>query len=177
MPELHPEFHGLTEGDLETVFNSGSLQGVGEIKLTEIINILRNTYCKNIGAEYMHIVETNEKRWIQQKLEPFAGNFPLEKKERIQLISSELNILASSCVRIIISHRAAPGNKQKSKQRALVSCLVSPWFCLGFALASTWLRPGFVFGFALASLWFRLVSLGLTSLGSRLVSLGITWVC
>ncbi|OUU75070.1 MAG: 2-oxoglutarate dehydrogenase E1 component [Methylococcaceae bacterium TMED69] len=86
VPELHPEFHGLTEGDLETVFNSGSLQGVGEIKLTEIINILRNTYCKNIGAEYMHIVETNEKRWIQQKLEPFAGNFPLEKKERIQLL-------------------------------------------------------------------------------------------
>ena len=34
----------------------------------------------------MHIVETNEKRWIQQKLEPFAGNFPLDKKEKIQLL-------------------------------------------------------------------------------------------
>ena len=86
VPELRPEFHGLTEGDLDTIFNSGSLQGVEDTKLAGIIDILKNTYCKNIGAEYMHIVETNEKRWIQQKLEPFAGNFPLDKKEKIQLL-------------------------------------------------------------------------------------------
>ena len=86
VPELNPDFHGLTEHDMETIFNSGSLQGVEEIPLSEILTILRNTYCKNIGAEYMHIVETAEKRWIQQKLEPFAGNFPLEKNEKIQLL-------------------------------------------------------------------------------------------
>ena len=48
VPELNPDFHGLTEHDMETIFNSGSLQGVEEISLSAILTILRNTYCKNI---------------------------------------------------------------------------------------------------------------------------------
>jgi len=67
--ELDPAFHGLTEADMDLVFNTGSLQGPDQASLRDILDIVRTTYCGTIGAEYMHIVETSQKRWIQQRLE------------------------------------------------------------------------------------------------------------
>lgn len=83
--ELDPEFHGLTEADLDQVFNTGSLQGPDQASLREILEIVRTTYCGNIGAEYMHIVETSQKRWIQQRLElPRAKpDFDNEKRKHL----------------------------------------------------------------------------------------------
>ena len=70
---------------MDTVFNTGSLQGPDEATLAEILEIVRSTYCGTIGAEYMHIVETPQKRWIQQRLEQPRGkpNFDAEKKRQI----------------------------------------------------------------------------------------------
>ena len=67
--ELDPAFHGLTEADMNVLFNTGSLQGPDQATLRDILDIVRTTYCGTIGAEYMHIVETSQKRWIQQRLE------------------------------------------------------------------------------------------------------------
>ncbi|MCC6203181.1 MAG: 2-oxoglutarate dehydrogenase E1 component, partial [Gammaproteobacteria bacterium] len=67
--ELDPAYHGLTEADLDRTFNTGSLHGPAEATLREILETVRRTYCGTIGAEYMHIVETAEKRWLQQRLE------------------------------------------------------------------------------------------------------------
>ena len=85
VPELDPSFHDLFESDLDTVFNTGSLQGVENATLREILKIVRETYCENVGAEYMHIVETAEKRWIQQQLEPSKENL-LTNERRKQLL-------------------------------------------------------------------------------------------
>ncbi|MEQ8231633.1 MAG: 2-oxoglutarate dehydrogenase E1 component [Gammaproteobacteria bacterium] len=83
--ELDPAFHGLTDADLDRTFNTGSLQGPNEATLREILDIVRTTYCGTIGAEYMHIVETGQKRWIQQRLElPRARPaFAPEKRKRL----------------------------------------------------------------------------------------------
>jgi 2-oxoglutarate dehydrogenase E1 component len=82
--ELDPAHHGLGAQDMERVFNTGSLQGVpgNQAPLARILEIVRSTYCGTIGAEYMHIVETAQKRWIQQRLEPVLGrpSFTPEKK-------------------------------------------------------------------------------------------------
>jgi 2-oxoglutarate dehydrogenase complex dehydrogenase (E1) component-like enzyme len=53
--------------------------------LGEILNIVRNTYCRNIGAEYMHINETEQKRWIQHYLESCEStpDFSVDKKKHI----------------------------------------------------------------------------------------------
>ncbi len=59
----------LSEEDLSTRFNTGSLAAPAELSLTEIITQLRQTYCSSIGVEYMHVPDTQEKRWIQQRLE------------------------------------------------------------------------------------------------------------
>ena len=82
--ELDPHFHGLRPEDMSRVFNTGSLQGVpgNQAPLSRILEIVRTTYCGSIGAEYMHIVETAQKRWIQQRLEPILGipSFDPERK-------------------------------------------------------------------------------------------------
>ncbi len=69
-PDLDLGHHGLSAADLDTVFQTGNLfLGKPEATLREIWDCLKQTYCGSVGAEYMHIVDTAEKRWIQQRLE------------------------------------------------------------------------------------------------------------
>ncbi|HEB81560.1 MAG TPA: 2-oxoglutarate dehydrogenase E1 component [Gammaproteobacteria bacterium] len=84
--ELELEYHGLSEKDLDTVFETGSLAGPGSLTLREIYDTLRRTYCGTIGTEYMHIMETMEKRWLQQRLEVARGHAGLDAQERINIL-------------------------------------------------------------------------------------------
>ena len=85
VPDLDPAYHNLTEKDMGLSFNTGSLFAPPEISLREIIDIIRATYCGTIGAEYMHINETEQKRWIQHRLEKQRStpNFCNNKKKWI----------------------------------------------------------------------------------------------
>ncbi|HSH30792.1 MAG TPA: 2-oxoglutarate dehydrogenase E1 component [Thiohalobacter sp.] len=85
IPELEPAHHGLTETDLDRIFDTGSLAGVERASLREILELLDGTYAGHIGAEYMHITETGEKRWLQQRLESCAGppHFSDKTRQRI----------------------------------------------------------------------------------------------
>ena len=70
VPDLDLAFHELSQADLDTTFQTGSLFiGQDEATLKEILNALEQTYCTTVGAEYMHIVNTAEQRWFQQRLE------------------------------------------------------------------------------------------------------------
>ncbi len=82
---LDPEYHGLSAADMDLMFNTGSLHGPDHASLREILSILSTTYCGTIGSEFMHITDTDEKRWIQRRLElPQATpNFDSDKKRRI----------------------------------------------------------------------------------------------
>ena len=76
VPDLDLAAHGLTQSDLDTVFNTGNLAiGKEEATLAEMVQSMEATYCGSIGAEYMHIVDTKEKRWIQQRLESARGQY------------------------------------------------------------------------------------------------------
>lgn len=83
--ELDPAYHGLSEADMDSVFYTGSLHGPDKATLSQILEIVRTTYCGTIGAEYMHIVETSQKRWIQQRLEPTLArpDFDAEKRKHL----------------------------------------------------------------------------------------------
>ncbi len=85
IPELEPAYYDLTEADLETVFNTGTLVGPERASLREILQILRETYCGTIGTEYMYISDPAQKRWIQQRLEAVRGRpqFGLEVRHRV----------------------------------------------------------------------------------------------
>jgi 2-oxoglutarate dehydrogenase E1 component len=69
IPELDPAFHGLSDSDMESVFNTGTLVAPAEMKLADILSLLRDTYCRTIGAEYMYISDVPQKRWISERLE------------------------------------------------------------------------------------------------------------
>ena len=69
VPELDPAYYGLTEADMNLVFNSGSLVGPDQMPLREMLRAVKETYCGTIGIEYMYITDTQVKRWIQQRFE------------------------------------------------------------------------------------------------------------
>ena len=85
IPDLDPSFHGLTEADLDTTFNVGNLFGKSEQPLRDVIAMLKETYTEHIGAEFMHISDVNEKRWIQTRLESTRTNpaYPNDFKLRL----------------------------------------------------------------------------------------------
>ncbi len=69
IPELDPQFYGLTEEDMGTVFNTGSLVGPEFSPLRKILQLLQRIYCGSVGVEYMYMTDTEQKRWIQTRLE------------------------------------------------------------------------------------------------------------
>ncbi len=69
LPDLDPIFYGLSEADMDTVFHTGSLFAPKQLSLREILMRVRKIYLGTLGTQYMHIVDTSEKRWIQQRLE------------------------------------------------------------------------------------------------------------
>ncbi len=73
VPELDPAHYGLNETDMDTNFDTGSLVGGARMTLREILQLLRQTYCGSIGAEYMYISDVAQKRWIQNRLESVRG--------------------------------------------------------------------------------------------------------
>lgn len=87
------EYYGLSKNDFNIIFNTGSLVGPDTASLREIIKVVESTYLSSIGPEYMHITDTNEKRWIQNYLEGRNGNpkYSTEIKKELlkQLIAAE----------------------------------------------------------------------------------------
>lgn len=83
--ELDLDYHNLTQDDLQGTFNVGSFAiGKDTMKLADLYEALKRTYCGPIGAEYMHITSTEEKRWIQQRIESVMGqpSFSTQEKRR-----------------------------------------------------------------------------------------------
>ncbi|MEO7032151.1 MAG: 2-oxoglutarate dehydrogenase E1 component [Herbaspirillum sp.] len=86
IPELEPDFYGFTDADMDTVFTiSNTYFGPETATLRDLLNMLRDTYCRSIGAEYMYMSDPAQKRWMQEKLESSrsAPSFTAEKKKYI----------------------------------------------------------------------------------------------
>jgi 2-oxoglutarate dehydrogenase E1 component len=83
--ELDPAFYGLADADMDTVFGTGSLVGPREMKLRDILQMLKDTYCRTVGAEYMYISDVPQKRWIQERLEQIRSTpaYDAEYKKHI----------------------------------------------------------------------------------------------
>ena len=68
--DLTPEFHGFTEADMDReVYVGGSFTGIERATPREILAILRRNYCGNVGIEYMHIGDVEERRFLQARME------------------------------------------------------------------------------------------------------------
>jgi multifunctional 2-oxoglutarate metabolism enzyme len=72
-PDLDVTTHGLTLWDLDREFPTGGFGGKPVMKLRHILGVLRDSYCRTIGIEYMHIQDPEQRRWIQDRVEhPYA---------------------------------------------------------------------------------------------------------
>ena len=78
--------NGLTEADLDVTFNTGSLHATEQMTLREIRAQLEKTYCGSIGIEYMHVLDTTQKEWLQQRFESAQGKPVYEYQTRSWLL-------------------------------------------------------------------------------------------
>ncbi|HEX2833364.1 MAG TPA: multifunctional oxoglutarate decarboxylase/oxoglutarate dehydrogenase thiamine pyrophosphate-binding subunit/dihydrolipoyllysine-residue succinyltransferase subunit [Thermoanaerobaculia bacterium] len=76
--ELDPSYYGFTLWDLDREFVCGGLCNKQQAKLRDILDTLRETYCGHIGPEYMHMQETAQKQWLQERMEPTRNKQPLD---------------------------------------------------------------------------------------------------
>jgi len=68
-PDLEIESHGLSFWDLDREFVTGGFGGKRTLKLRDILGVLRDSYCRTIGIEYMHIQDPAQRKWFQDNCE------------------------------------------------------------------------------------------------------------
>ncbi|HET8662458.1 MAG TPA: multifunctional oxoglutarate decarboxylase/oxoglutarate dehydrogenase thiamine pyrophosphate-binding subunit/dihydrolipoyllysine-residue succinyltransferase subunit, partial [Micromonosporaceae bacterium] len=68
-PDLDVREHDLTLWDLDRSFPVGGFAGKDKMRLRDILGVLRDSYCRRVGIEYMHIQDPEERRWIQERVE------------------------------------------------------------------------------------------------------------
>jgi 2-oxoglutarate dehydrogenase E1 component len=88
-PDLDITTHGLTLWDLERDFATGGFGGAPMLKLRKILGILRDSYCRTVGVEYMHIQDPDQRKWLQAKLEvPYAKTSPDEQLRIVRRLNA-----------------------------------------------------------------------------------------
>lgn len=85
--DLELKHHNLSESDFETMFSLGSYAVEAEkMMLGDLFKSLNRTYCSSIGSEYMHITDTEQKRWLQQRIESVEARPEIPRDEKIQIL-------------------------------------------------------------------------------------------
>jgi len=84
-PGKELETFGLTDADMDTVFNAGVELGLGPAKLSDIRQMLEDTYCQTIGAEYKYIRNPIKVKWFEERMESRRNkpSFTVEEKKHI----------------------------------------------------------------------------------------------
>lgn len=79
-PELSPQRYGLSDADLQRPLDSTAVEHVRGDTLDVILTKLRNTYCRSIGAQFMHIDNRNIRDWLQQRMESTENRLDLSRE-------------------------------------------------------------------------------------------------
>jgi 2-oxoglutarate dehydrogenase E1 component len=87
LPELNPDYYGFTEADMERRFSSETLPREGALTLREILRCMRNTYCRSIGVQFMHIDDLAVRRWLQQRMEGTENRLKLSREEQLRILT------------------------------------------------------------------------------------------
>ncbi|MFJ4805648.1 multifunctional oxoglutarate decarboxylase/oxoglutarate dehydrogenase thiamine pyrophosphate-binding subunit/dihydrolipoyllysine-residue succinyltransferase subunit [Streptomyces murinus] len=83
-PDLDIVEHGLTLWDLEREFAVGGFAGKSMMKLRDILGVLRDSYCRTTGIEFMHIQDPKQRKWIQDRVE--RGHAKPEREEQLRIL-------------------------------------------------------------------------------------------
>ncbi|MFE4249832.1 multifunctional oxoglutarate decarboxylase/oxoglutarate dehydrogenase thiamine pyrophosphate-binding subunit/dihydrolipoyllysine-residue succinyltransferase subunit [Streptomyces sp. NPDC056910] len=83
-PDLDIAEHGLTLWDLEREFAVGGFAGKSMMKLRDILGVLRDSYCRTTGIEYMHIQDPKQRKWLQDRVE--RPHTKPEREEQLRIL-------------------------------------------------------------------------------------------
>ncbi|MER5876675.1 multifunctional oxoglutarate decarboxylase/oxoglutarate dehydrogenase thiamine pyrophosphate-binding subunit/dihydrolipoyllysine-residue succinyltransferase subunit [Streptomyces sp. NPDC060235] len=83
-PDLDITEHGLTLWDLEREFAVGGFAGKSLMKLRDILGVLRDSYCRTTGVEFMHIQDPKQRKWIQDRIE--RSHSKPEREEQLRIL-------------------------------------------------------------------------------------------
>ncbi len=86
-PELELDFFGFSEADLDRPIHCETLQCPGPLTIRQIIEHLRDTYCRSIGVQYMHIDNFAIRRWLQERMEGTRNRLKLARDEQIRIFT------------------------------------------------------------------------------------------
>ncbi|PJK01217.1 2-oxoglutarate dehydrogenase E1 component [Lysobacteraceae bacterium NML91-0213] len=91
-PDLDLPFHGLSDADLDTEFATGpaggtsTFGGAPRMRLRDLLALLRATYAGPIGAEFMHIPQAEQRRWMYERMEKAGGRYSLAADEQRRIL-------------------------------------------------------------------------------------------
>jgi 2-oxoglutarate dehydrogenase E1 component len=86
-PELDPAFYGFTEADLDRRFSTHGIPDADFLTLRQILEHLRATYCRSIGAEFMHIDDQKRRAWLRDRMERTQNHIHLNRDEQLRILT------------------------------------------------------------------------------------------
>jgi 2-oxoglutarate dehydrogenase E1 component len=87
MTELDPKYYHLTDEDMDRRFSSRTIYGTETLTLREILDRLRNTYCRSIGVEFMHMHDLEPKNWLQERMEGTENRLEISVAEQRRIVT------------------------------------------------------------------------------------------
>jgi 2-oxoglutarate dehydrogenase E1 component len=87
-PLLELSEFGFTEADLDRTFSTAPFLGMERGTLRQLIDALKETYCRTIGVEYMHIQDTRIRHWLQQRMEPRRNRPRFDRAKKVRILKS-----------------------------------------------------------------------------------------
>ena len=85
-PLLNLAAFNLTVEDLDTLFYAHNFFKSNRASLRNLINILKETYCRSIGVEFMHLQDPDERRWLQDRMEPVRNRPDLSPEDKLRIL-------------------------------------------------------------------------------------------
>jgi 2-oxoglutarate dehydrogenase E1 component len=85
-PDLGLDFHRLSDADLGDEFSTGGVAGQPRMKLRDLLALLKATYTGSIGAEFMHITDADQRRWMYERLEAAGGDFRRSDEDKRRIL-------------------------------------------------------------------------------------------
>lgn len=85
--ELAPESYGLLPSDMEKLFSTRTIDGENVRTLSEIVQQMRNTYCRYIGAQFMHIDDYDVRDWLQKRMEGTENRLQLSRETQVRILT------------------------------------------------------------------------------------------
>lgn len=86
-PELDPAYHGLTATNMDRPVACATMEPERLLPLREIIERLRNTYCRSIGVQFMHIDDYPMRHWLQERMERTQNRLVLNRAEQLRILT------------------------------------------------------------------------------------------